>query len=72
MADRDPAGEAQRRGPLRDQAQLPGPERPRIVQVNIDADAAPLGEAEDDIEMPFRIAVDARRVEAADEVGAVP
>ena len=41
-----------------------------VVQMNVDSLAERLGEAEHDVELALDVAVEARRVEAADEVGA--
>ncbi len=70
VAHRDPAGKAERRGALGDHLQFARAYRAAVVQVNVDADAAPFGDAEDDVEMRFGVAVDALRIEAADEIGA--
>ena len=42
-----------------------------VVQMDVDADAAPLGDGEDRIEMAVEIAVDAHGIEAAHQVGAL-
>ena len=41
-----------------------------IVQMDVDSFAERLGEAEDDVELALDVAIEARRVEAADQVGA--
>ena len=43
---------------------------PEVVQMNVDSLAERLGEAEDDVELPFHVAVKARGIEAADQVRA--
>ncbi len=58
-------------GPGRDLAQLEAAEQAEIMQVDVDAGAAPLGDGEDGVEMPVNVAVDPGRVEAADQIGAV-
>ena len=42
-----------------------------VMQMDVDADAAPFGDAEDRIEMAIEIAVDADGIEAAHKVGAL-
>ena len=71
MADGDAALQASGFRPRRDLAKLEAAERPRIVQVDIDADAVPLGDREDRVEMAGHVVVDAGRIESADEIGAL-
>lgn len=66
----DHAGHAERTGPFDDEAELPAPERPTVVEVQVDAAAVSLGDAEDQIEVTYGIAVETRRVDPADQVGA--
>ena len=56
--------------PLGDQLELPDAERAAVVQVDVDAGAVALGEAEDDVEVPHRVAVHAGRVDPADRLDA--
>ena len=72
VADRDAPARPSAARPGRDLAQLEAAERAGVVQVDVDAGAVPLGEAEDDVEMALDVAVDAGGVEPADEVGAEP
>ena len=61
---------AERARTRRNLLDLEDAERSVIVQVDVDADATFLRDAEHDIEMLFDIAVEARGIEAADEIGA--
>ena len=61
---------AERARPRGDLFDLEDAERSVIVQMDIDADATFVRDAEDDIEMLFDIAIEARGIEAADEIGA--
>ena len=70
MADRDAALHARRDRPLGDVAKLGRAGLAAVVQMNVDALAEAFGEAEDDVELALDVAVEACRVEAADEVGA--
>ena len=70
VADRDAAGEAERAVRAGDLAELEAAERTGIVEVDVDADAVPLGDPEDRIEMAVDVVVDAGGIESADEVGA--
>ena len=57
--------------PRRDLAQFVAAERAGIVQMDVEADAMPLGDAEDRVEMALDVVVDAGGIEPADEVGAL-
>ena len=70
MADRHRATEAERRRALADLLQVADAELAGLVQVNVEPDAAPFGDGEDAVELALGIAVDLRRVDAADEIGA--
>ena len=71
MADGDAALQPRGFRPRRDLAKLEAPERPRIVQVDIDADTMPLGDRKDRVEVSRHIVVDAGRIEPADKIGAI-
>ncbi|MEU7387863.1 hypothetical protein [Streptomyces tanashiensis] len=71
VADGDPAAEAEGGGAGGDVPQLGGAGLAAVVEVQVDALAVAFGEAEDGVELAGRVAVEAHRVEAADEVGAV-
>ena len=70
MAHRDPAIQAGRLGAVRDRRQLGDAALAAVVQMDVDADAAALGDGEDRIEMAVEVAVDADGIEPAQEVGA--
>ena len=44
------------------------PSSPDLVEVQVDADLFAFGEAEDDVEVGHRVAIEGARVDAADEV----
>ena len=71
VADRDLALQARRLGASGDCQDLRQAGFAAIVQVDVDADAAALGDGEDRIEMGVEVAVDADRIEAAHEVRAL-
>lgn len=71
VADGDGAVEAERRRALRNVPQLPGAGHASVVQMDVDARAMALGQAEDDVELAVHVSVEARRIEAADQVGAL-
>ncbi|MCZ0979219.1 hypothetical protein O1L60_08985 [Streptomyces diastatochromogenes] len=71
VADGDLAAEAEGGGAGGDVPQLGGAGLAAVVEVQVDALAVAFGEAEDDVELAVGVAVEAHRVEAADEVGAV-
>ena len=66
MADGDPPLQAGRDRALGDVAKLRRAGLAEVVQMNVDALAERLGEAEDDVELALDVAVEARRIEAAD------
>ena len=70
MADHHLALHSERHRARADLLHREGAERAEIVEVDIDADAAPFRHAEDDVEMAVEITIEARRIEAADEIGA--
>ena len=70
MADDDAALEGLCGGALGDQLDGEATQAVGLVQMDVDADAAPLGDGEDGVEMGHRIAVDGARVDAANDVGA--
>ena len=70
VADRDFAAEPGEFRPPRDLPDLRTAERPKIVDMDIDADAALLRDAEDRVELPLHVVVDAGRIKPPDEVGA--
>jgi hypothetical protein len=57
---------------LRDVATLRRADLVAVVQMNVDSLAEPSGEAEDDVELTFDVAVETRRIEPPDQVGAGP
>ena len=71
VAHRDLALQAGRPGALGDRTDLGQAAFAAVVQMDVDADAAALGDGEDRIEMAVEVAVDADRVEAAQKVGAL-
>ena len=66
MADRDAPLHASGDRSIRDVAQLGGPGLAAVMEMNVDSLAEALGEAEDDVELAFDVAVEARRIEPAD------
>ena len=70
MADGDVAGHAEGAGSGRNLFDLEHSERAGVVKMDIDIHAAPLRNTEHDVEMPFDIAVEIGRVDAADQIGA--
>ncbi|KIQ62821.1 hypothetical protein TR51_28280 [Kitasatospora griseola] len=72
MADRDPAAQAQRGRPRGDRPQLRHAGRAAVVQVDVDARAAPLRQLEDHVQLAVHVAVEPERVEPADQFGALP
>jgi hypothetical protein len=72
VADGHPAGQAEGAGPLDDQVDGERPQLAAVVQVDVQAAAVPAGDAEDGVQVLDRPTVEARRVEAADQVGAGP
>ena len=71
MAHGDLALQAGRPGALGDGVDLGQTAFAAVVQMDVDAHAAPLGDGEDRIEMAVEIAVDADGIEAAQKVGAL-
>ena len=71
VADRDLARHAMGPAPLGDHAKLFGANLARIVEMDVDTDAAPFGDPEDGIELAGGIAVDAGRIDTADKIGAL-
>ncbi len=72
VADRDLAAKPGEFRPPGDLAELRAAERPGIVEMDVDADAVFLRDAEDRVELPLHVVVDAGRIKPADEVGAFP
>ena len=72
MADGDPPLHAGGNRALGDVAKLGRAGLPAVVQMNVDSFSESLGQAEDDVELAFDVAVEARRVQTANEVGAGP
>ena len=70
VADRDLARESQRPRALGDHANLERAELARVVQMDVHARAMAPGDAEDDVELPLRIPIDAGGIDAADQLGA--
>src|SRR5262245_42649794 len=70
MTDGDPPLQPRHAGPLADQLQLPYAERPAVMKMNIDQGAMSLGQAENAVEMAYRIAVHSRRVDPSDGIDA--
>ena len=70
VRDVDLAGEAERLGAGDDELELERAELGRVVQVDVDAGAVLRGEGEDRVELADRVAVDARRVDAAEVLDA--
>ena len=60
VADRDAALHARRDRPIGDVAQLGGPGLAAVMEMNVDSLAEALGETEDDVELAFDVAVEAR------------
>ena len=71
VAHRDPAVQAGRLGALGDRHQLGDAALAAVVQMDVDAHAAPFGDGEDRAEMAVEIAVDADGVEPAQKIGAL-
>ncbi len=71
VAHRDPATQPGEPSPFRDELQLPDAERAAVVQMDVDAGAVALGEAEHHVEVPYGVAVDASRIEPADHLDPV-
>ena len=67
VRDGDPALQAEGARALDDQADLPPAERAAVVQMDVDAAAAAVGDPEDRVEMRDGISVEPCRVDAADE-----
>jgi hypothetical protein len=70
MAHGDFALEAAGLGALGDRRDLSQSAFAAVVQMDVDAHAAPLGDGEDRVEMAIEVAVDADGIEAAQKVGA--
>jgi hypothetical protein len=70
VADRDLARESKRPRALGDHANLERAELTRVVQMDVHARAMAPGDAEDDVELPLRIPIDAGGIDAADQLGA--
>src|SRR5947199_3355140 len=70
MADRDLAAKSQRFRAARDVLDLRDAGQAAIMQVNVDADSPPLGDAEDDVEMSVDVAIVPPGIEPADQVRA--
>src|SRR5690606_16079471 len=70
VADRDPALQAEGSGAGGNLLELEYAEQPRTVEVNVDGDAAPIGNSEADVELPLDVAIHAGGVDAADAIGA--
>ena len=68
MADDNLVLEATRLRKVGDALDRPQAELAPVVEVDVDAAIEALGEAEDDVQVALRIAVDAGGVEAADEI----
>jgi hypothetical protein len=71
MADRHSASKAQRFRPPCDLAEFEDTEHIRVMEMDVDSDAMPLGNPEHDIEMAPDVAVETCGIEPADEVGAI-
>lgn len=71
VADRDLALHTGGGGAGSDAAELVDALPSRFVQVNVDPDAVPCGDTEHHVEVRIGIAVERRRIEAADKAGAV-
>ena len=72
VTDRDQTLHPERRRAFGDQLERERAELSDLVEVDVDADSVPFGDAEDDVEMGDRITVVGARIEPADEVGACP
>ncbi len=72
VADGDAALHAERARPCRDLLDLERTEHAAVMEMDVDIDAVLLRNAEDHVEMALDIAVEARRIEPADGVGAEP
>ncbi len=70
MADCDQALHAQRLGACSDALELGDANSAGLVQVDIDLDAMPVGDTEDDVELRLGVAVQGRRVDATDDLDA--
>ncbi len=70
VADGDMAGHAECAGARGDLFDLEDAEHARIMQMDIDVDAVPVRDAEHHVEVFLHIAVEARRIDPADEIGA--
>ena len=72
VADRHPTLHPERSRAFGDQLERERAELSGLVEVDVDADSVPFGDAEHDVEMGDRITVEGARIEPADEVGACP
>lgn len=71
MADRHLAAKTERFGASANLLDVEQAHLARLVQVDVEPDAAPHRDREDAIELALGVAVDFKRVEAADEIGAI-
>src|ERR1700730_5924604 len=71
MADRHFAGETERLSAGADLLDIEEAHLARLLQMNVEPNAAPRSDREDAVELPLRVAVNLQRIDAADEIGAV-
>ncbi|HEY7605729.1 MAG TPA: hypothetical protein VID07_03000, partial [Actinomycetes bacterium] len=72
MADSDLAGQAEDARPLDDEVEGEGAELTAVVEVDVEPAAVPVGDGEDGVQVLDRPVVEAGRVKAPDQVGALP
>src|SRR5207247_10469483 len=71
VADRHLAAEAECPGAGTDLLDIEQAHLARFVQVDVKPDAVPRRDREDAVELPFRVAVNLQRIDAADQISAV-
>ena len=71
VADRHLAAETERLGAGTDLLDIEEAHLARLVQVDVEPDPMPCRDREDAVELPFGVAVDLQRIDAADQIGAV-
>jgi hypothetical protein len=71
VADRHFAGETERLGAGADLLDIEEAHLARLVQMNVEPNAAPRRDREDTVELPLRVAVNLQRIDATDQIGAV-
>ena len=71
MADRHLAAETERLRAGADLLDIEEAHLARLVQVDVEPDTVPCRDRENAVELPFGVAVDLQRIDAADQIGAV-